>query len=48
MDELIGIAFATSLPIIIPESVFESLNVDGMLQKIVTPGSIDDGKLVMK
>lgn len=48
MDEMIGISFATGLPIIIPESVFESLNVDGMLQKIVTPGSIDDGKLVMK
>ena len=48
MDELIGIAFATSLPIVIPESVYEALNVDGMLQKIEVPGSNDGGKLVMK
>jgi hypothetical protein len=46
MDELIGISFATGLPIVIPESVVESLNVDGLLEKKTVPGNAD-GRLVM-
>ena len=46
MDEMIGIAFATGLPIVIPDSVYEALNVDGLLEKKNVPGNAD-GRLVM-
>ena len=45
MDELIGIAFATKLPIIVPESVIEPLCVDGLLEKI--DNTLSPSKLVM-
>lgn len=33
MDELVGLAFATNIPIIIPTEVYESMNADGLLKQ---------------
>jgi hypothetical protein len=37
MDELVGIAFASQLPIIIADSVYEPVCVDGVLEKFDNP-----------
>jgi hypothetical protein len=46
MDELVGLAFATQLPVIIQDSVYEAVNVDGLLEKKASPLSMSS-KLVM-
>lgn len=37
MDELVGLAFASQLPVIIADAVYEPVSVDGILEKFDNP-----------
>jgi hypothetical protein len=37
MDELVGLAFASGLPIIIADSTYNPVSVDGILEKTQNP-----------
>jgi hypothetical protein len=43
IDELLGIAFATGIPIVMTDSVYESVSVDGLLEK----SKADNGKILL-
>ena len=48
MDELVGLAFASQLPIIMAESVYMPVCVDGVLEKLLSPlGSPVSNKICM-
>ena len=48
MDELVGLAFASQLPIIMAESVYMPVCVDGVLEKLLSPlGSPVNNKICM-
>ena len=41
MDELIGLHFATGIPVVISESLYQRVCIDGLLEKIMTGNSTD-------